>query len=150
MIHKRYSDWFTNITQTDPQTLLKLTHQRYTNWATNVTRNRPTNVTQIDPHSLLKIGFTSVTKLKTLIANTARLKPLTLSSQMENQFINLQSESVGWFVYGRDLLHERVKQNKTKLYQENASKFKENFNIYLNSLAFSLHTSLINFKFSLK
>ena len=30
---------------------------------------------------------------------------------------------------------------------KNASKFKENFIIYLNSLAFSLQTSFINFKF---
>ena len=29
---------------------------------------------------------------------------------------------------------------------KNASKFKENFIIYLNSLAFSLQTSFINFK----
>ena len=55
---------FTNVTQIDPQTLLRLTHKRYS---------------QIDPETLLKIGFTRGIKLKNLIAKTARLNPLTLS-----------------------------------------------------------------------
>ena len=38
-----------------------------------------------------------------------------------------------------------VKQSKAML--KNASKFKEHFIIYLNSLAFSLQTSFINFSF---
>ena len=37
----------------------------------------------------------------------------------------------------------KIKRN----YAENASKFEENFIIYLNSLAFSLQSSFINFKF---
>ena len=36
---------------------------------------------EIDPQTLLKIGFTSGTKLKNLIARTARLKPLNKTKQ---------------------------------------------------------------------
>ena len=81
---KRYLNCPTNVTQIDPQTLLKLTHECYWNWLTNVTQidprtllkltheccsNWPTNVTQIDPRVLPKLTHkrysnwsTSVTK----------------------------------------------------------------------------------------
>ena len=70
LTHKRYSNWSTNFTQTDPKTLLNLTHKRYSNWPTSVTQVDPqtllnlthkpypnwfTNVIQIDPQALLKL-----------------------------------------------------------------------------------------------
>ena len=88
---------FINITQIDPQTLLKLTHKCYSNRPTNVTRNKPTNVTrnkltnvtQIDPQVLLKLTHkcysnrpTSVTQidpqtlLKINFVSGAKLKNL--------------------------------------------------------------------------
>ena len=44
---------FTNVTQIDPQALLKISFTSVTrNRPTSATRNKPTNVTRIDPQTL--------------------------------------------------------------------------------------------------
>ena len=69
---KLVSNWPTNVTQINPQTLLKLTHKCYSKLLKIFE-----NVIQTDPQALLKTNFKDVTKLKNLFANTAQLKPQT-------------------------------------------------------------------------
>ena len=73
---------FTNVTQIDPQVLLEINPQ-------TLLKINPQTLLKIDLQVLLKIGFTNCTKLKKLIAKTARLKPLKPSKFKENFIIYL-------------------------------------------------------------
>ena len=54
LIHKCYSIDPLMLLEINPQTLLKLILKYYSNWSKNVIRNKPTNVTKIKPQVLLK------------------------------------------------------------------------------------------------